>query len=326
MQDFARRTSRERQEIFQEAASQLGIMPAIVEKDFWVTWTLSRLFEDDFLSKRLMFKGGTSLSKVFGLIERFSEDIDLILDWQQLTDIEPSDSRSKTQDIKLSKQINEQAKRYIAGELFVRIEEAIEPVCKLSLDDDPFVINVHYPAAFDDRYLRPEIRLEIGPMAAWNPHENYTVGSLIASTFPALFNKPDCQVSVILAKRTFWEKATILHAEAHRPEAKPLPIRYSRHYYDLARMIGSDIKRQALADLSLLEQVVTFKQRFYPAGWANYDAARSGSFKLIPSEVVQAELASDYRAMRNMIYGEYLDFDFIMNKLQQLENEINQMV
>lgn len=323
MNAFAQLAEQQRREVFQEAAYRLGVVPAIVEKDFWVTWVLAKLFEDDFLSQHLMFKGGTSLSKVYGLIERFSEDIDLILDWQQLTDVEVAPQGSKTKTAKLAKEVNELAKSYIADVLVHRIEQSIMPVCRLSLDSDPFVINVHYPAAFSDSYLRPEIRLEIGPMAAWNPHEAHSVGSLVAQVFPDLFKLATCQVNVILAKRTFWEKATILHAEAHRPENKPFPIRYSRHYYDLARMAMSDVKSQALDDLPLLAQVVAFKDQFYPAAWANYASARPGELKLLPPERILAALAEDYRAMKNMIYGDYLSFETIIATLDQLENEIN---
>lgn len=323
MNHFAQRPQQERREVFQEASNRLGVVPAIVEKDFWVTWVLAKLFEDVYLSQHLMFKGGTSLSKVYGLIERFSEDIDLILDWQQLTDLDVSQPRSKTQCAKVAKEVNELAKGYITSELMARIKQIVEPVCHLTLDSDPFVINVHYPAAFSDDYLRPEIRLEIGPMAAWNPHESHLVSSLVAQTFPDLFDESGSQVNVILAKRTFWEKATILHAEAHRPDSKAFPIRYSRHYYDLARMAMSNVKSQALDDWPLLEQVVAFKNQFYPASWANYATARPGELKLVPPEKNLTTFAKDYRDMKNMIYGDYLSFESIIATLKQLEDEIN---
>lgn len=326
MKRFANLSKPDRQEVLQEAAARLGVVPAIVEKDFWVTWVLDQIFSDPLLSKLLMFKGGTSLSKVYGVIERFSEDIDLILDWKQLTQKDPNEFISKSQDGRLSKEINEQATQFIATELLTKLQKILAPVCSITLDqEDPFVINVHYPASFSDSYLRPEIRLEIGPMAAWNPHQTHTVASLVASQFPQQFTQPNCNVNVILAKRTFWEKATILHAEAHRPESRNLPMRYSRHYYDLAQMASSAIKDEALADLELLEQVVDFKQRFYHSGWANYETASPGTFKLIPPEERIKELEQDYDAMHNMIYGKYPNFDDLLSVLSELENEINQM-
>jgi hypothetical protein len=243
--------------------------PAIVEKDFWVTWTLDKLFAHPEMSRLLMFKGGTSLSKVFGLIERFSEDIDLILDWNILTGEDPEAARSKAKQLKLNQEIDERGQNYIAGEMYQAVSVCLAPVCSCQVDaDDRHVLNVRYPAAFGDEYLRPEVRLEIGPLASWLPFGEYTIRPYAAEAFPAIFIRAECRVKSIKAERTFWEKATILHHEAHRPEGNIQPPRNSRHYYDLARMADSPVKKAALADLGLLESVVEFKQRFYPRGWA----------------------------------------------------------
>jgi hypothetical protein len=177
--------------------------------------------------------------------------------------------------------------------------------------------------AFEDGYLRPEIRLEIGPMAAWNPHQRHQVTSLAAQVFSEQFEQSHCDVNVILAKRTFWEKATILHAEAHRPASSKQPIRYSRHYYDLAKLASSAIREQALADLDLLAEVVTFKERFYQSGWANYQTAKPGTFRLLPDETVLKEVRKDYQEMRSMIYGDYSKFDVLSSILSDLEHAIN---
>lgn len=314
----------ERQELFQEASAELGVTPAIIEKDFWVTWTLAALFSDDELVGQLMFKGGTSLSKVYGVIERFSEDIDLILNWDSLSKAAPAEQQvSKSQDSKVGKALNVDAQDYIAKTLLELIRQRVEPICEVSLDGDPYVINVSYPSSFADDYLRPEIRLEIGPMAAWSPHQQHQVTSLAAKAFPDQFKDAFCDVNVILAKRTFWEKATILHAEAHRPNSSKQPMRYSRHYYDLAKLASSDICGQALDDIDLLDEVVIFKRRFYQSGWANYQTARPGSFRLIPNEAVLQALRKDYQAMRNMIYGDYPDFDVMITILTDLEGAIN---
>jgi len=313
----------ERKELFSETAARKNMQPAIAEKDFWVCWTLAKLFGHDDLSKLLMFKGGTSLSKVFHLIERFSEDIDLILDWRKVSGVNPDMQRSKTQQRKLNEEINEKARAYIAGDLKGVVDSVVAPVCTCSVaDDDPHVLNIKYPAAFSDAYLRPEIRLEIGPLASWFPSDQYEVTSYAAEAFPILFEEPSCSVQAIKAERTFWEKVTILHQEAHRPEDKPLPPRYSRHYYDLALMAKSGVREAALADLKELKDVVEFKMRFYPSGWSKYDRAVPGTLKLMPSGHVLSDLRRDYVRMRNMIYGNYPAFDDIMDTLQQLENEI----
>ena len=324
MDRVARRSAQERSELFSETAAQKGTTPAVVEKDFWVTWVLGRLFLEPNLARLLMFKGGTSLSKVYNLIERFSEDIDLILDWRVLGGDAPLAERSKTKQAKLNATIKEQAQKYIGGELLRLVEAALDGVCDCRVDvDAPFVININYPAAFPDEYLRPELRLEIGPLALWLPYEDRSISCYAAEAFPDVFEQRECAVKVIRAERTFWEKATILHHEAHRPEGNAQPPRYSRHYYDLAKMAQSPIKEQALANQGLLASVVAFKQRFYPRGWARYDLAHPGTLVLAPEGHVLASVRSDYRAMENMIFGEIPDFEEILEMLQTLQEEIN---
>jgi hypothetical protein len=133
-------------------------------------------------------------------------------------------------------------------------------------------------------------------------------------------------VRVIQAKRTFWEKATILHHEAHRPADSSLPARYSRHYYDLMRMAASPVKDAALADTDLLADVVAFKQRFYPRHWARYDLAVPGTLRLLPGEHSLKALEADYQAMANMIFGPTPGFADVVAQLRALEDEINRSV
>ncbi len=324
MDKVARLSAQQRSELFSETAARKGTTTAVVEKDFWVTWVLDRLFQQPELARVLMFKGGTSLSKVYRLIERFSEDIDLILDWRELSGEDPLADRSRVQQGKLNAAINERAQAYISGELLALVTKALDEICRCEIaSDDPHVINIHYPAAFSDEYLRPEVRLEIGPLAAWLPCEERTISCYAAEEFPGVFEKKECSVKVIKAERTFWEKATILHQEAHRPEDKPQPSRYSRHYYDMAKMAGAPIKDTALADMQLLANVVEFKQRFYPRGWARYELAKPGSLRLVPEGHVLATVEADYRAMANMIFGDMPGFDEVMAVLQTLQDEIN---
>lgn len=324
MEGVASLSSQERRELFTETASQRSTTPAVIEKDFWVTRTLACLFQNATLAEVLMFKGGTSLSKVYGVIERFSEDIDLVLDWRVLSDEDPQAERSKNQQVRLNEALNTAARRYISENLLGLVETAVGEMCQCEIDtEDPFVINVDYPAAFPDDYLRSEIRLEIGPLAAWLPHEDHMIRSYAAEFFPAVFQQAECEVRVIGAERTFWEKVTILHQEAHRPTGNHQPSRYSRHYYDLASMAQTPIKDRALQNAKLLTEVVAFKQKFYPRGWARYELACPGTLKLVPTGKVLATLAGDYRAMANMIFGGRPAFDEILATLKALEIEIN---
>ncbi len=324
MERIARLPARERSNLFSESATQKGTTPAVIEKDFWVTWVLNRLFQEPDLGRQLMFKGGTSLSKVYHLIERFSEDIDLVLDWRILSGEDPLAGRSRTKQAQLNAMLNERAHQYIGGELLRLVEGALDRVCGCSVDaDDPHVIGIHYPAAFPDAYLRPEVRLEIGPLASWLPYEEHRISCYAAEAFPDVFEQRECTVRVISAERTFWEKATILHHEVYRPEANPQPHRYSRHYYDLAKMAQSPVKAQALADTGLLASVVEFKQRFYPRGWARYDLAQPGTLELVPKDQVLVSVKSDYRAMGNIIFGEVPNVDEMLAVIRGLQEEIN---
>ena len=326
MNKIANLPKQQRTELFSETATLMNTTNSIVEKDFWVVWTLDKIFSDDRLNKILMFKGGTSLSKVFNLIGRFSEDIDLILDWRLVSNENPlNDQESKNKQVKFNEQINENAKEYIQNELLPIISQILWPLCTCIIAEDGFSINVRYPNAFDDNYLRPEILLEIGPLASWLPSDSFEISSFAAQKFPQVFSKTKCTVNTIVAKRTFWEKATILHHEANRPEESPMPTRYSRHYYDLAMMVQSEVKNEALADLELLKNVVDFKQKFYPRTWAKYEEAVPGTLKLLPPEFRLDSLEKDYKAMQNMIFDKYISFEEIINILENLEKEINEI-
>jgi hypothetical protein len=188
--------------------------------------------------------------------------------------------------------------------------------------DDPQVVNIQYPAAFSEAYIRPEVRLEIGPLASWVPSAIHIIQPYAADVFPSVFDDPTCAVLTIVAERTFWEKATILHQEAHREAL--IPKRYSRHYYDLYKLALSQIRDAAVVKLDLLADVVEFKKRFYPSQWARYDLAVPGTFKLLPDEVEQLKnLAQDYDDMQVMLFGDSPSFASIVEVLRELEHQIN---
>ena len=192
-------------------------------------------------------------------------------------------------------------------------------------ENDEFNINISYPTTFDDKYLRPEILLEIGPLASWLPYNNFETTSYTAEYFPKHFKMAKTNVNAIVASRTFWEKATILHQEANRSAEKPLPTRYSRHYYDLAIMAKSKVKNEALEDIELLDKVIDFKNKFYPASWAKFDEARPKTLKLVPPEYRLKALEKDYKSMEHMIFDKKLTFEEIITILQELEDEVNKI-
>lgn len=323
MKTVARLREQERKELFSETAVKMGVTASAAEKDFWICWVLLHVFKDDALSQCLRFKGGTSLSKCYNAIERFSEDIDLILDWTQLTAENPEDERSKTKQGKLNQSINEQAQAYISDTLLPRLIELMGDTCELAIDaEDPHTINITYPKAFSSEYLRPQVRLEIGPLAAMLPMEWCDVQPYSAEYFPSVFDQTIVSVPTIVVARTFWEKLTILHAEAHRPSDKKLPSRYARHYYDVYKLVETDLYTKAIEQPDLLAEVVLFKQKFYPSGWANYDSATFSGLLLQPSEHHINALKTDYEQMREMLFGNKPSFDEIIAALKKLEDEV----
>lgn len=326
MKTVASLPSKQRKELFSLTATKMGIQPAAAEKDFWIVWTLQQLFNASEIAQYLCFKGGTSLSKAYGIIERFSEDIDLILDWRDLSEQDPQADRSKTKQSKLNISINQAAQHYIRETLLPNVQQKLSPECEVALDEsDPHTINIHYPAEFAAGYLRPVVRLEIGPLAAMLPREPRIIKSYAAEHFPQAFAEPSIAVPTILAERTFWEKLTILHAEAHRPNDKAMPPRYARHYYDVYRMANTPCASRALLDTNLLKEVVSFKQKFYPMSWANYQTATSQTLKLLPAEEHKKALKADYLAMEEMIFGDIPAFDALIVAMEELQTRIHQL-
>jgi len=327
LRDVARLPEDDRQELFRATAQQIQVHEAIVEKDFWVCWILDYLFQDSAWKGSLAFKGGTSLSKAFGAIERFSEDIDLILDWKLLgyAGDEPWENRSATKQDRFGKEANRRTAEFLRQEfapgsradLKARVGTDIEVG---TADQD---VLITYPKAFSLKAIQPQIRLEIGPLAESVPNEQREIRSFAADKFPQFFKKPSTTVRTVLAERTFWEKATILHQEAHRGNDKPLPPRYSRHYYDLYRLSCLSIRASALTNLGLLDEVARFKMKFYRCPWARYEDARPGSLKLLPPDHHVGALRKDYDSMQTMLFGSIPSFDEIIEGLAALENEIN---
>jgi hypothetical protein len=225
-----------------------------------------------------------------------------------------------------------ECQRYIGGEfldvLNTRCREILGTTDGWSLDvsdQDPNVVRFRYPTSIARglAYVVPQVVLELGTHAEFVPRDRFTIRSFAAEKFPEVVADGDVAVVALLAKRTFWEKGTILHAEYYRPPDRALPDRYSRHYYDVAMLAEGAIRAEALADRDLLTQVVRHKETFYPSAWARYDLARPGTFRLVPVENRVAALERDYRNMGVMIFGEPPAFAGIMETLAALEQEIN---
>ena len=333
MRNIATIKENDRKALFQNTAAKMGLTNAIIEKDFWVCFMLDYLFHRCEWKNSIAFKGGTSLSKAYGLIERFSEDIDLILDWRVIgySAYEPWQDRSNTKQDSFNKEANSRTEDFLKNTFVPAVTEALKQELNTTVNcyidkADPQTVVFAYNRSFDDNSILPVIRLEIGALAAWTPAEPKIITPYAAIQYPNLFTEPSTEILTVLPKRTFWEKVTILHREAYRPDNKPFPTRYSRHYYDLYCMMNSSVKDDALVDIALLTKVVEFKEKFYRCSWAKYDEAKIGTLKLMPPERNLQVLHDDYEHMQNMIFGNKPDFNVILQSMKMLENEINRVI
>lgn len=291
MYNIAKASEQDRRVLFCNTAQQTGLHEAIIEKDFWVCLTLDHLFHHSPWKAAFTFKGGTSLSKCYGLIQRFSEDIDLILDWRVLGYglYEPWAPRSNTKQDQFNKEANKRAEQFLRDILLPSLRSEFGIILGMEADlyidpDDEQTICFRYPSIFKTESILQVIRLEIGALAAWTPSQPREIRPYSAECYRAAFQQANTVVLTAAAERTFWEKVTILHHEANRPEHLPMPSRYSRHYYDLYCIAHSESKVAAYEDLDLLGRVVEFKMKFYPRKWAQYELARPGTMKLCPPE------------------------------------------
>lgn len=331
MREFAKAPAADRAAAFEQTAVRMGLPPATVEKDFWVCWTLDYLFSRCAMADSFAWKGGTTLSKAFGLINRFSEDIDLVIDWRALgyTAEEPWEQRSNTKQDAFVERINNDAASFLADELKPLMErdfaDMLDGGFTLRIDaDDPLTLCFDYPRNYEEGSILQEIRLESGALAAWTPTQTANIVPYVAERFPNVFALPTTSVRTVAPERTFWEKATILHKEAMRTNGR-LPARYSRHYYDLHMMSGTPVKDRALADLGLLEQVVEFKMRFWRSNAARYDLCKPGTFRLLPPDEQLERVREDYGRMQRMIFGDAPSLDAVMDSIGRLEQEINSL-
>ncbi len=329
-------TPSQRRELFVAAAQQLGFGAAVVEKDFWVCWTLRELFALPGAREHLIFKGGTALAKIWRAVRRFSEDVDVSLSREWLGFAGPQDPERATSASQRKKRLEAlvaaceaKVREELRPALAARVANALGAsgwaVESDSADAQSLIF--HYPSAFAETgeasYIRRNVKIEGGARAdAW-PTEDKLLRPYVAEVFPAGVPDADGSVRVLSIERTFWEKATILHAEAHRRKQKPTPARYSRHYADLAALADHESARRALERGDLRARVVAHKQVFFSDKFAHYETAVPGTFRLVPDDYRMPDLERDYRDMREMFFEAPPPWSQVVERLRQLEAEIN---
>lgn len=322
----------ERRFYIDQAATQRNLSGVILEKDFWVSWLLAILFNSEFAGS-LVFKGGTSLSKVFGVIDRFSEDIDLSVSPEFLN--LPVAGASRNQSNKWMKRAEAACSEAVGTLIAPRLEQDVVAVLGegdrtwFEFVTDPGtnspVLLFHYPTTqpSDFDYLQRTVKLEFGSLTDQRPVGRHPVEPLLADILPSAFADWQCEVVALELPRSFWEKATILHAEYYRPAEKPTPDHFSRHYADTAALAARPEALLAVEQHDLRERVVAWKGQFFGSAWARYDFAQPGAFRLVPPENRVSGLRRDDEAMRDMYLGEPIDFDRVLTALGELVRQIN---
>lgn len=327
--------------LFTTTAQRLGTTPQNAEKDFWVCWTLDALFNGRNGGPRLLFKGGTSLSKGFGLIQRFSEDVDVTVfrdDLGQAYSIEQLAAMSGNKRRDALDAIKAACEHYINGELLEQLATiAAETAARNSLSDgdlavapnpdDPQSLIIRYPTATsDDRYIDKIVKIESGAKSALDPNSIRPIAPYASDDLPGIdLTVPN--VTVVDAERTFWDKVVILHGLrrwfAIRGELRGGGHRISRHYYDLHRLMQSDAGKAALSDPTLGADCVDHARMFFNRPAFDLASARPPTFVLTPEGEMYDDLRRDYSAMTTMIFGDPPPFDAIVETVATIEHTIN---
>jgi hypothetical protein len=330
----------ERRDLFLGTAARLGTAVQNVEKDFWVCWTLDALFNGlEPGGPRLLFKGGTSLSKAFGLISRFSEDIDITVfreDLQQDVDVAELEAMSGKKRRARLDEIRDACRTYIDGPFFSQLQAraaASIPDGRFRLERDPDDADgqsllLWYPAvtAREGDYIRSAVKIEAGAKSALDPHTPATLRPYVDDDLP----DQELEVSNVVTvkpERTFWDKITILHGLYQWHERRGVlrhgGQRVSRHYYDVHRLMQTKEAPQWLADKALAEDCARHARLFFGSPDLGLEAAKAGSFTLLPAAAMMDSLQRDYDAMTGMIFGPVPALDEVLASVQKAQDAVD---
>lgn len=341
--EILRADDRMRRDLFQVTALRMGTAAVNVEKDFWVCLTLEALFNWPMeRGARLLFKGGTSLSKAWGLISRFSEDIDVSISRNDIGAPGEADELGTLSGAQRKKRLEAMtgaASRYIAERLLPHLrDEVIASIfAQAGRGGDAFRIQVDpaesqtllfaYPSVLDagDDYVRREVKIEMGARAAFDPHEAVTITPFVLADVAGL-PLDVAGIATVLPTRTFLDKAFILHEfRARFDDRRELPAggqRLTRHYYDLHRLLASEAGAGAIADTELGRDCLRHRRIFFNGRWN--ETAGPGGYRLVPAGSMVEILREDYRRMTGMIFGAPPAFDQVIASIGEIESRLNE--
>ena len=319
-------TTPERSVMLQRVAAKEELPQPAIEKDWWVTVVLKALFETE-AAPALLFKGGTSLSKGWHLIERLSEDVDIAID-HSFFDV---NGTNKSQREKLRKT----ARRYIHEQLSPQLRERLEAMgvkdfrienvttrddgSPIDSDKDPTVILVWYEPVCQETidYIQPRVKVEISCLSMSEPKEVKPIQSLIGGLFAEEDEGTACSVATVVPERTFLEKAFLLNEEFQKEH--PRHVRMSRHLYDLYKLMDTDYGKAALADGKLYGEIVRHRSLYYALKYVDYNRHLPGLIDFCPAEKLLPDWNRDYDNMlESFIYGKAPSFDELITAVRRL--------
>lgn len=324
MTPYFQLTPEQQRDVLAETQHQLGLPALFLEKDYWVCRVLEMLFEHQALNPHLCFRGGTSLSKAFHCIQRFSEDIDIALSPAFFPDMPgellPVPGESSSQRDRKQRKMREYYRSLMRDFILPTLQQSFErrgiSGVRFELEDlskarDPFVLYIHYPSVLEHdagSYVAPAVKLELNGRAETTPSSPAEIESYIAHVFPELAAPVSLQV--VSPKRTFWEKAFILHEENVR--GGPSKPRLARHYYDLDALI-----KNGMFDGSLFEQIKQQRAVNYGYSWIDYDHLSPSDMHILPPDDHSYQSwARDYAQMKPMLFSNTEEFSTIVKRIR----------
>ncbi|MGB7334491.1 MAG: nucleotidyl transferase AbiEii/AbiGii toxin family protein [Salaquimonas sp.] len=332
--DYFSLSDKDKIDALETAAAKLGRPADLLEKDIWVVWALNALF-DSALGESLVFKGGTSLSKVYKAIDRFSEDVDVTYDIRKIIpdlidDPDKPYPPNRSQAKKWTEAVQSRLSGWIKDEVVPLLNGRIQGDgvgVKLRLEGEQLYLD-YRAVRSGTGYVRSTVLLEFGARSTGEPAERHIVRCDLADAIKGL-TLPEAQPRVMTAERTFWEKATAIHAYCLRGTFRG-GDRYARHWYDLDCLDQVGIAESAIIDRALATDVAEHKQHFFretdsKGEVIDYQVAVTGSLRLVPTGAPLDTLKGDYSKMidAGMFQSDAISFDDLMNRLAILQDRVN---
>lgn len=323
----------DKQDLLAKGSSDLGMRAFVLEKDVWVCWALERLFSMPG-KLNMAFKGGTSLSKVYKLIDRFSEDIDVSIDYRESTaPLRGDESRSKLK--KLSEELRDKVREHTNKVVVPYFQKALRDAFgstygKVEVGASGEDVRVFYESVVDQQssdYVASAVLLEFGGRNIVEPNAEHIVSPYLLPV-SADVTYPEAKVTVLAMERTYWEKITLVHVECRKGSATAGAERIFRHWYDLFKM-SADLDRYSTAEMySLLTSVVHHKKAFYNSSAAGYDDCLIGKLQLVPDADLRTTLEADFAKMQDagMFYDRPPAYDEILARLEEVEQYLNDFI